>query len=396
MRGIAVALICGLMAVAPTWAGSLPALKEAYDGDFLIGAAFSDHHLDDTDPENRKELEVMGRAFNCVTPENLMKWDSLQPEEGRFEFGRADTFMAFAEREGLGVVGHVLVWHSQTPDWVFQDAAGQPVSRDVLIQRLRTHIHTVVGRYKGRITYWDVVNEAVLTREVVDETLPKDEDGNPQTVREAYWRESQWRTIIGDDYIELAFRFAHEADPHARLIYNDYNMIFKSKADFVADMVRGLRANGVAIHGVGMQGHWHLNYPSMDELQGSIGIFSSAGVKVSLTELDIGVLPLVDDYRGADISVNAELQDQLNPYRDGAPAEVLERQAQKYRSIFEVLLKNRDVVERVTFWGLSDRISWRNDWPMRGRTDYPLLFDRQCLPKPAYYSLHELGEGPRP
>jgi endo-1,4-beta-xylanase len=369
--------------------GCFASLKDVYNDAFLVGAAVGSGTRSSLMRHDPQELEVLTREFNCVTAENLMKPEYLQPRPGEFNFEGTDALVTFAERNNMDVVGHVLVWHAQLPNWIFKDDQGKRVSREMLIARMREHIHKVVGRYKGRIKYWDVVNEAVETRTVVDETLPPDEEGNPQKKRIAVYRDSPWRQIIGDDYIELAFRFAHEADPNARLLYNDYNMTIKEKAEFVADMLCGLKAKGMPIHGVGMQGHWHLEYPSMEQLQKAIDIYAAVGVMVSISELDVGILPLVDNYEGADVNKREELRDELNPYANDAPAEVLAQQADKYRDIFEVLLHNRDRIERVTFWGVSDHYSWLNNWPVLDRTAYPLLFDRDFQPKPAYHALQK-------
>ncbi len=224
-------------------------LKELFFSDFLIGGATAYPDRNDS-----SELDMLVREVNCLTAENGMKWENLQPRPGVFRFDQVDEFVTFAEQNDMIVVGHVLVWHSQVPSWLFTDHAGQPVSREVLISRMRDHIHAVVGRYKGRIKYRDVVNEAVDTRWLVDENAPKDADGNPQKVCEAFMRDSPWQKSIGDDYIEMAFRFAHEADPSAQLLYNDYSMTNPAKAAYVVAMVRRLKAKGVPIHGVGMQG----------------------------------------------------------------------------------------------------------------------------------------------
>ncbi len=360
-------------------------LKDVYKNDFMIGCALrsaeklgAPDHVFPVAKEPR-ELAVMEREFNVVTAENLMKPQYMRPAPGEFNFEQADEFVDLAEQYGLEVVGHVLVWHAQTPEWFFQDENGETISRQALIERLREHIHTIVGSYKGRIKYWDVVNEAVDTREV---------NGIAQ---EAFFRKSKWLEIIGPEFIELAFQFAHEADPEAELVYNDYSMTHKSKVDFVAEnIVKRLKEKGIAIHGVGMQAHWHLEYPRPAEIEYAIKTLSDAGVHISITELDVGVLPLADGYQGADVNRRIELQEKLNPYKERVPAEVLEEQAQKYRQVFEVLLEHRRDVERVTFWGVSDRDSWKNNHPVRGRTAYPLLFDRDFQPKPAYRSLIDL------
>jgi endo-1,4-beta-xylanase len=380
-----------LYTAALAMAGNGVPMNEVFQNDFVIGSALGSrdirHPYRYPMRKDPMELEVLTREFSCVTPENLMKWQYLQPEPGLFNFEQADEFMAYAEEHGLHVVGHTLVWHHQTPDWVFQDDAGNPVSREVLIERMREHIHTVVGRYRGRIKYWDVVNEVISTKMVEDETLPPDEEGNPQKKMIAFYRDTPWRRIIGDDFIELAFRFAHEADPEARLLYNDYSMTDKAKAEFTAKMVGELLAAKVPVHGIGIQGHWHLEYPQPEELQESINILSGTGLKVSVTELDIGVMPRAREQQGADINADVELAGELNPFVDVIPPAVLAEQAEKYRSLFQVLLNNRDKVERVTFWGVSDKYSWRNGWPVKGRTSHPLLFDRQYQPKPAYHAL---------
>lgn len=367
-------------------------LKEVYAQDFLIGNVMGNGPSYRAMRKDPIELEVLVREFNCLTAENLMKSEYLQPEPGKFNFKEADEFVAFAEQHNMKVVGHALVWHSQVPSWLFVDEQGQLVSREVMIERMRNHIHTVVGRYKGRIHYWDVVNEAVETKMVVDESLPLDEEGNPQEKRVAFYRDSLWRQIIGDDYIELAFKFAHEADPNARLLYNDYAMNQKEKAQFVAEMVKDLKAKGTPIHEVGIQGHWHLDYDLVEDLQSAIDMYVSAGVKVSITELDIGILPLAIEHQGADISENVELRAELNPYTKGIPAELLQQQAEKYQEIFEVMLQNREHIERVSFWGVSDKYTWLDFWPVNGRTTAPLLFDRNFQPKPAYDMLLQRRE----
>ncbi len=372
-------LLCGCNALKPK------SLAEVYQDSFLIGTALGSEGGGSRSVipmrRNTRELEMIETHFNAVTAENLMKWRYLQPQQGQYNFVQADEFMAYAETHGMTVVGHTLVWHSQAPRWLFRDENGEPVSREVLIERMRDHIHTVVGRYKGRIRYWDVVNEAVDTRMVEDDSLPPDEDGNPQEKRIAFYRESPWLKIIGPEYIEMAFRYAHEADPDAILLYNDFSMTDIEKTEFVAQMVRKLKAKGVPVHGVGMQGHWHLEYPSRNELQDAIDVLVDCGVRVSITELDVGVLPRNENHRGANISDQAQYREELNPYTEGLPADVERAQIDKYRMLFEVFLANSRHIDRVTFWGVSDLYSWKNGFPVRGRTDYPLLFDRQMQPK---------------
>lgn len=250
---------------------------------------------------------------------------------------------------------------------------------------MRDHIETIAGRYRGRIAYWDVVNEAVDLRQVVDD--------NGNSSEEAFLRPSKWLKILGEEYLELAFRFAAKADPSAKLLYNDYSMTSPAKAQFVADMCSRLRAKGVRVDGVGMQAHWHLEYPSTEELQQVLDIFRAAELSVHITELDLGVLPRSSTMQDADIHRNVELAAELNPYVKGAPEDVLEAQARRYAELFEVLYANRDIVERVTFWGLQDGDSWLNDWPVKGRTAHPLLFDRALQRKPAYGAILNVPNG---
>lgn len=367
-------------------------LWEFYKDHFLIGNILAGgfHPEDPPYREDAKEIEILKREFNCLTAENNMKMMFIQPKEGFFHFKGGDAVVEIAEANGMEVVGHALVWHAMVPDWIFKADDGSEVSREELIERMRVHIHTVVKRYKGRIKYWDVVNEAVDTKWVEDLEAPKRADGTRPKKQIAFLRESPWYKIIGREYIEMAFRFAHEADPDALLIYNDYSMFEVPKARFVADLVLHLKSRGIPIHGVGFQGHWHLKYPKASELQNAIDTLASTGVQISVSELDIGVLPLVDNYGGADVNKNADQDPKLNPYVDGAPQAVLDQQARRYAEIFKVFLNNSEHIERVSFWGVLDQYSWINDWPVNGRTALPLLFDRSYQPKPAYHALRNL------
>jgi endo-1,4-beta-xylanase len=262
------------------------------------------------------------------------------------------------------VDGHTLVWHSQTPRWVFENAQGQPLSRDELLARMKNHISTVVGRYKGRIKGWDVVNEAL------------NEDGT--------LRASPWMRIIGPDYLAKAFQFAHEADPGAELYYNDYNLDYPAKRDGAVRLVKSLQAAGVPIHAVGTQEHLKLTTPSVALVDSSIRALSAAGVKVNVTELDIDLLPAATRNATADVSVRAGAAPNLDPYKAGLPDSLQQALARRYEDLFRVYLAHRDVIDRVTFWGVADHDSWLNGWPIRGRTSYPLLFDRTNAPKLAY------------
>lgn len=356
-------------------------LKTLYVDHFLVGnilAGGIDASSDLPFRQDKRELALLVGEFNCLTAENSMKMQYLQPEEGVFNFNSSDALVDLAEAAKMEVVGHALVWHHQVPSWIFVDDRGERVSREVLIERMRTHIFTVMQRYKGRVKYWDVVNEAVDLKFVEGEQV-------------AFLRKSPWYEIIGEDYIELAYRFAHEADPNALLLYNDYSMTDLVKTEFVANMVADLKAKGIPIHGVGMQGHWHLEWPEKKDLRKALDILSAVGVQISVSELDIRVLPHPDDTEmGADIRLNVKRMKELDPYTDGVPKSVLKKQAKKYAELFKVFIDYSDVIERVSFWGVVDQYSWLRDWPVKGRTVYPALFDRAYKPKPAYYALRNL------
>ena len=352
-------------------------LKDSYADEFLIGTIMPGGlDPDATFTDDPIELGVVARDFNALTAENCMKPMFMQPNEGEYFFKASDFCVDFAEANSMVLVGHTLVWHAMTADWFFKDEAGQLPGRELMLERMRTHIDTVVGRYKGRIPYWDVVNEAVLYQGA----------GNS-----AKLRESPWFKAIGEDYIELAFRHTHAVDPDAKLYYNDYNMTKKEKVDFVLEMVSGMRAKGVPIHGVGMQGHWMLDWPSLSDIEYALLTFADAGIPVSITELDITVLPDPPSHSGANVTDDVEYAEKYNPYSQSIPAEVLQKQADRYQEIFELFLKYKSNIERVSFWGTSDSQSWKNSYPMKGRTDYPLLFDRKFNSKPAYHSLLKLS-----
>ena len=352
-------------------------LKDAYANEFLIGTIMPGGlDPDATFTDDPIELGVVARDFNALTAENCMKPMFMQPNEGEYFFKASDFCVDFAEANSMVLVGHTLVWHAMTADWFFKDEAGQLPGRELMLERMRAHIDNVVGRYKGRIPYWDVVNEAVLHQGA----------GNS-----AKFRESPWFKAIGEDFIELAFRHTHAVDPDAKLYYNDYNMTKKEKVDFVLEMVSGMRAKGVPIHGVGMQGHWMLDWPSLSDIEYTLRTFADAGIPVSITELDISVLPDAPSHSGANVTDDVEYAEKYNPYSQSIPDEVLQKQADRYHEIFELFLKYKSNIERVTFWGTSDSQSWKNSYPMKGRTDYPLLFDRKFNSKPAYHSLLKLS-----
>ncbi|WP_144207923.1 endo-1,4-beta-xylanase [Shewanella donghaensis] len=339
--------------IAPTFSKDI-LLKNHFAENFKIGTAISKAQvLNSADPE----LRLAAEHFNTFTPENSMKWESVNPLPNEYQFDVADALVNFAKNNNQQLVGHTLVWHSQTPDWVFEDDAGNPLNRAQLLKVMEIHIKTVAGRYAEQIFAWDVVNEAL------------NEDGS--------LRESKWQQIIGDDFIEQAFIYAHQAAPNAKLYYNDYNMFKPEKRAGAIKLIKRLKQKGIQIDGVGMQAHYSLDYPDFNEVEDSIVAFAATGVDVMVTELDISVLPFPENLaEGADVSLDVALQQQYNPYTEGLPIEIEQQLASRYQNLFAIYKKHSESIGRVTFWGVSDKQTWRNGWPMKGRTDYPLLIDR--------------------
>jgi len=346
-----------------------PNLKEAFKGKFLIGAALNTKQVEG---EDSASIAVFEKHFNSVVAENCMKSGLMQPREGEFFFDDADKLVAYGEKHKLFVVGHTLIWHSQAPKWFFTDENGQDVSREVLIDRMIKHISTVMGRYKGRVHGWDVVNEAF------------EDDGS--------WRNNKFYQIIGKEYVDIAFEAAQAADPKAELYYNDYNMFKEGKRNSVVAMVKSLQEKGLKIDGIGMQGHYTLNSPTIGEVETSIKAYSELGVQVMITEFDITVLPFPTPEISADISLYFERKNEFDPYTEGLPEEILAKQTQKYTDLFNLFLKYHKSISRVTFWGVNDRQSWKNNFPIPGRTDYALIFDRENQPKPAVAKLIEAAK----
>jgi len=345
-------------------------LRGAYAGDFLVGGTLNLDHVYGRDLAGRA---LVVHHFNAISPENLLKWESVEPQPGRYAFEAADWYVNYGVENGMFVVGHTLVWHQQTPPWVFMGADGQPATRDTLLARMRRHIHYVVGRYRGRIRGWDVVNEVL------------DEDGT--------LRQSPWLRIIGPDYIRLAFQYAHEADPQAELYYNDYSLEMPEKRAGAVRLVRELKARGVPITGVGLQGHHKMDWPTLEAEDSTIDAFAALGVKVMITELDIDVLPRQGF--GAEVSARGPqgCDCRMNPYVTGLPDSVQQALARRYADFFALYRRHRGVITRVTFWGVTDRDSWLNDWPVRGRTNHPLLFGWRGEAKPAFDAVLRAGRG---
>jgi endo-1,4-beta-xylanase len=342
-------------------------LKDLYKNDFRIGTAISNRTLQLKD---EAMLGLIAKEFNAITPENCMKWGLIHPEAERWDWELPDRLVQFGVDHRMFILGHTLVWHSQVARGLFVDSNGSAVSRETLLKTMENHIRTLAGRYRGKVTAWDVVNEAV------------DEDKG--------WRKSPWHTIIGPEFMEKAFHWAREADDRAQLLYNDYNMHNPAKAGFVAEFVRDFKKRGVPIDGVGMQCHEGLDYSSIAELEASILLLARAGARVHITELDVDVLPRRERGNTAEISARAEYSDALNPWPKGLPEEMEKRLAKRYEELFRLFLKHRDKIDRITTWGTSDDESWKNNFPIAGRTNYPLLFDRKRQRKLAYHAVAAL------
>jgi endo-1,4-beta-xylanase len=341
--------------------GDEPSLRELAPKRLLIGAALSGRQIAGDDPAS---MAIVTRQFSSISPENILKWEAVHPDPDRYVFEPADRYVAFGEAQRMAVIGHVLLWHQQTPAWVFAGTGGAPAGRDLLLERLRAHIDAVVGRYRGRIFGWDVVNEAL------------DEDGS--------LRKTKWLEAIGEDYIAKAFEYAHAADPQAELYYNDYNLWKPAKREAAIRLVRQLRARGLRVDGVGEQAHWGIADPPLADIDAAVGgLAAGTGVKVLLTELDIDVLPREPDMWGADLSRKAAIRATTNIYPQGLPDERQRELARRYADVFSIALKYR-AVSRVTLWGVTDAQSWLHDFPIPGRINYPLLWDRQGRPKPAF------------
>jgi endo-1,4-beta-xylanase len=331
-------------------------LAKATKGKFLFGVAVNMQQVNGVNP---KESELIAKEFNTIVAENCMKPQPIHPEENKYEWKDADKVVAFGEKNKQVVTGHCLIWHSQIGRWFFVDASGKDVTPEVLKERMRQHIITIAGRYKGRVKGWDVVNEAF-------------EDNGT-------YRNSKFYQILGKDFIKYAFQFAHEADPNAELYYNDYNVETPAKCDAIVELVKELRAAGCRIDAVGSQAHMHMDSPTLDATETSFKKLKAAGVKVLITEWDISILP--SPYSGANISTHFTYSKELDPYRDAVPDSVQQEWNKRVLDMFELFLKYNDVVDRVTVWGLNDSLSWLNNFPIRGRKDYPVLFDRNNQPK---------------
>jgi len=332
-------------------------LREAYKNDFLIGTALNSQQIEEKDSNAAK---LVPEQFSAATPENIMKAEIIHPQWDKYNFDLADKMVEYGKKHNILINGHTLIWHSQLPAY-----ARNIKDVDSFKTFFNNHITTIASRYNGKMYSWDVVNEAL------------NEDGT--------MRKSIFLDKLGDDFITEAFRLAQKAAPDTKLYYNDYNIEQPNKRAGAIAIIKKIQAAGVRIDGVGIQGHWHLNKIPLKDIEESILEFSALGIKVMFTELDIEVLQR--NFQGADVSQRVASNPALNPYVNGLPDSVQVQLANDYESLFKLFLKHKDKVTRVTFWGVADGNSWLNGWPVRGRTNYPLLFDRQYKPKPAYYKV---------
>ncbi|MFC5470846.1 endo-1,4-beta-xylanase [Cohnella suwonensis] len=330
---------------------NFPKLHDLFRDCFDIGAAVNPRTLD-------RAGDFIARHYNSVTAENEMKFERLHPKEDEYTFGDADSIVAFARTRGMKVRGHTLVWHNQTTDWLFQDKMGRPTDRETLLSRLKSHIDTVVKRYRDDVYCWDVVNEAVS-------------DDGPKLLRP-----SKWLDIAGEDFIAKAFEFAHEADPSALLFYNDYNESYPDKREKIYKLAEDLLARGAPIHGIGLQAHWNLTRPSLDEIRQAIERYASLGLKLQITEMDVSVFDWDD--RRTDLAAPTE--------------EMVARQEERYVQMFRLFKEYRDIITGITFWGAADDYTWLDDFPVRGRKNWPFLFDAGHRPKPAFRKVAALAD----
>jgi len=348
-------------------------LREAFAGKFYIGGTISPWALR-TPTEGMAQLAYT--HYDAITADNAMKWGPFNPQPGEYRMEGADAFMAFADEHDFYTIGHCLFWHSQTPGWVYEDADGNDLTREALLARMRERAELYAERYGSRVDVWDVVNESI------------ESDGSR--------RRSRFNQILGDEFEAEAFKIADAVMPKsAKLIYNDYGMTDPGRRDAVVAMVKDFQQRGIRIDGIGMQGHWSMNRPSIQEIEDSILAFASTGLPIHITELDVDFLGR-DQFFGAE-GANVDIQSRQatpenNPYPDGLPPEAEEQLAKRWEEIFALLLKHSDKIERVTFWAITDANSWLNNWPARGRTNYPTLINRDGSLKPAYHRVVELAK----
>jgi endo-1,4-beta-xylanase len=343
-----------------------PGLAMKYGDYFPIGAAVDSQSY-------MTHAPVLKAHFNSVTAENEMKWASLEPTEGSFSYGTADAIVSFATTNNMKIRGHTLVWHSQNPSWVFSNGSGGMPTKDVLLSRMKNHITKVMQHFAGKVYAWDVVNEAIM------------EDGSYRDGTLADDKKSLWYQIIGESYIAEAFKAAHAADPKAKLFYNDYYDYIPTKQQAIYNMIKGLLARGIQVDGIGMQCHINIQpstdpanqayYQDVGHLEDAIKLYASLGVAVQVTELDMSLYIPGKTYTSDQYYTTATFTDALKL-----------QQADRYAQFFQLFRDHRDVITGVTFWGIADDNTWLSEFSS-GRKDFPLLFDTNHNPKPAFWAV---------
>ncbi|WP_165726326.1 endo-1,4-beta-xylanase [Pseudoalteromonas sp. SA25] len=350
-------------------------LKNTFVDSFKMGVAVNQ---DIVTGKNAAAQSIIAKQFNTVTLENAMKAEVIYPQQGKVDFNGADAFIDFAKQNNMFTVAHTLVWHNQTPDWFFTNSKNEPNTPAQQLEQMRKHIELVAGRYKNKVDAWDVVNEVIA------------DDGS--------YRPTVWvnRVGDGDTMVKAAFKYAQQYSPNTELYYNDFNAWRPEKRDGIIRMIKMLQKEGIRIDGIGIQAHWGLNFPKMQNIEQAIDAYAALGIKVMITELDIDVLPLTKEGQitGTDMMKPQfqleEFENYLDPYKNGLPSDVEAQLNARYKALFELFYAKRDKIDRVTFWGLHDGMSWKNDYPIPNRTNYPLLWDRNLNPKPVIKTIAEV------
>ena len=367
-------LLAGSLSVSVS-AAQAQALKNTFADSFKMGVAVNQ---DIVTGKNAAAQSIIAKQFNTVTLENAMKAEVIYPQQGKVDFSGADAFIDFAKQNNMFTVAHTLVWHNQTPDWFFTNSKNEPNTPAEQLEQMRKHKELVAGRYKNKVDAWDVVNEVIA------------DDGS--------YRPTVWvnRVGDGDTMVKAAFKYAQQYSPNTELYYNDFNAWRPEKRDGIIRMIKMLQKEGIRIDGIGIQAHWGLNFPKMQYIEQAIDAYAALGIKVMITELDIDVLPLTKEGQitGTDMMKPQfqleEFETYLDPYKNGLPSDVEAQLNARYKALFELFYAKRDKIDRVTFWGLHDGMSWKNDYPIPNRTNYPLLWDRNLNPKPVIKTIADV------
>ncbi|MBR1449872.1 MAG: endo-1,4-beta-xylanase [Prevotella sp.] len=347
MKQIATLALAAMLTLGSTATWAQNGLKDAYKDYFMIGVAVNQRNV-----SNAEQMALINREFNSITAENDMKPEPTEPREGQYNWEGADRIANFCRQNNIKLRGHCLMWHSQIGQWMYNDNP----TKEVFYARMKKHIQAIVTRYKDVVYCWDVVNEAISDD-------PKAEDP---------YRQSPMYKLCGDEFIAKAFQYAREADPNALLFYNDYSTVDAHKRERIYNMVKKMKAAGVPIDGIGMQGHYNIYYPTEQQLDSAITRFKEVVDHIHVTELDI--------------RTNEEMGGALRFSREGATVtdSVKQHLADQYARVFGVFRKHKDVIECVTFWNLGDRDSWL------GAANYPLPFDTEYKPKMAYEYIKDM------